>query len=140
MAEPAMKTDEEKEKQKMRRLNRKFAVIRFPGKIRKQDPDLIPVGVHGDNFHYKKKFKRNEYIPVPIAVIEALRNAKEPVVEDEDPTSPKVMSRRRKIVGFSPRFPFELLGYTTKENYEKLVKIATERSITDDELYDAIGE
>lgn len=123
-------------KEPLKKLNRKYAVIRFPGKLRKWDPDIVSVGVNGQ----KTRMKRQELIPVPIAVIEALRNAKEPVVEEEDPLSPKVMSRRRKIVGFSPRFPFELFGYLTKENYEKLRKIAMERSISEEEMYEALGE
>jgi hypothetical protein len=134
MGEPAVKQDEKEPHRK--RLNRKYAIIRFPGKLRKQDPDIISVGVNGDKY----RMKRMEFIPVPASVIEALKNATEPVVEEEDPASPSVQTRRRKVVGFSPRFPFELHGYVTKDVYERARAIAKVRSITERELEEFLEE
>jgi len=116
------------------KIKREFAVIRFPQKLRKIDPDIISVGVEGRKY----RMKRNEFIPVPFEVIHALRNAKEPVPEPEtsDGFSPQL--RRRKVVDFSPRFPHEIVGWITRDAYERLRAIAKRRSLTEQEVYDAV--
>jgi len=128
MAEPALK-DEVPEK---KRTAKEFAVIRFPGKTRKQDPDEIHVGVNGKKY----RMQRNEYLPVPKEVIDVLRNAIEPVAEPDSANG--INMRRRKVVTFTPRFPFELLGWIGKSDYVALRDIAKTRTITEDELYEVL--
>lgn len=115
---------------------REFAVIRFPGKIRKTDPDIISIGVNGE----KIRCKRNEFIPVRSAFIEALRNAKEPVVEPETLDSTNPMLRRRKVVDFAQRFPFELVGWIDEEAYQNFrARTLAGESLTEREIYERIG-
>lgn len=115
---------------------REYAVIRFPGKTKKTDPDIISIGVNGE----KIRCKRNEFIPVKAPFIEALRNAKEPVVEGEDLDPTKTMLRRRKVVNFAPRFPFELVGWVNEETYEEFrQRTVAGESLTEKEVYARIG-
>jgi hypothetical protein len=115
---------------------REFAVIRFPGKTKKTDPDLISIGVNGE----KIRCKRNEFIPVKAPFIEALRNAKEPVVEGEDFDPSKTMLRRRKVLNFAPRFPFELVGWIDEATYQEFRGRTTSgESLTEKEVYARIG-
>jgi hypothetical protein len=116
---------------------REYAVIRFPGKTKKTDPDIVSIGVNG----IKIRCKRNELIPIQAPFIEALRNAKEPVVEGGegfDPTNS--ILRRRKIVNFAARFPFELIGWIDEETYEDFRRRTTEgESLTEKEVFARIG-
>lgn len=115
---------------------REFAVIRFPGKIRKTDPDIISIGVNRE----KMRCKRNEFVPVRARFIEAIRNAKEPVVEEEDLDPTKTMLRRRKVVNFAPRFPFELVGWIDEEAYQDFrARTLAGESLTEKEVYARIG-
>lgn len=110
---------------------REFAIIKFPGKTRKHDPDKISVRVQGERI----LMKRNEFIPVQVKFIHALRNATEPVVEDEDSSGDAIDAvRRRKVVDHAPRFPFELVGWILKKDYDKFRRIALKRSITQKEV------
>jgi hypothetical protein len=116
--------------------SRQFAVIRFSGKTKKTDPDIISIGVNGE----KIRCKRNEFIPVRSAFIEALRNAKEPVVENEDVDQTKTMLRKRKIVNFAPRFPFELVGWIDEATYEEFRRrTMAGESLIEKEVYTRIG-
>lgn len=110
---------------------RKFAVIEFNKRQSKLDPEKISVGVNG----YKYRMKRGEKIPVPSAVIHALRNAQEPVVEEEENgAQDNINIKRRKVTNMVPRFPFTLHGWISEVDYEKLKEISMERSITEEEL------
>lgn len=116
--------------------SREYAVIRFPGKTKKTDPDMISVGVNGE----KIRCKRNELVPVKAPFIEALRNAKEPVVENEDMDPTKTMLRRRKVVNFAPRFPFELVGWIDEETYQDFrLRALDGESLTEKEVYARVG-
>ncbi|HUV78527.1 MAG TPA: hypothetical protein VMW06_10795 [Desulfobacterales bacterium] len=126
---------QEKPNDRPKNAPKEFALIKFPGKTRKQDPDIIYVRVNGNPV----RMKRIEFIPVKLEVVHALRNATEPVVESEDSAGGDVdMVRRRKVVSHAPRFPFELVGWITAKDFNKLRKIALKRSITDQEADKAI--
>ncbi|HUV77076.1 MAG TPA: hypothetical protein VMW06_03355 [Desulfobacterales bacterium] len=110
---------------------REFAIIKFPGKTRKHDPTRIPVRVGGE----RMLMKRMEFIPIHVKFIKALRNATEPVVEEEDSSGDAIDAvRRRKVVDHAPRFPFELVGWIVEKDYKKLRKIALKQSITQAEV------
>lgn len=116
--------------------SREFAVIRFPGKTKKTDPDIVSVGVNGN----KIRCKRNEFVPVRAEYIHALRNAKEPVVEPDDFDPSKMHLRKRKVVDFAPRFPFELVGWIDKETYEEFRQLTTSGvSLTEKMVYAKTG-
>lgn len=111
---------------------REYAVIRFPKSSRKTDPPIVSVGVNGE----KIRCKRNELVPVKACFLDALRNAKEPVVEEEDGGGGALMIRRRKIVDFAPRYPFELMGWIDEKTYEEFRKLTTSGvSLTEDQVY-----
>lgn len=115
---------------------RGYAVIRFLGKRKPSDIDMIKIGVHGDGINYDATVKRNEYIPVPAAVVHSMRNAQEPESEsgEADPNN-ALHIRRRKTVRFVQRFPFELVCWITKKQYNELRAIAKNRSIEDEEIF-----
>jgi hypothetical protein len=110
---------------------REYAIIKFPGKTRKHDPTRISVRVCGE----RMLMKRMEFIPIHVKFVKALRNATEPVVEEEDSSGDAIDAvRRRKVVDHAPRFPFELVGWISKKDYDKFRRIALKRSITQKEV------
>ena len=109
---------------------RDFAIIRMGGKRTKQDSTLVPVRVTGETI----RLKRGSYIPVKAKFIHALRNALQPITEEDDGTGSTQQIRRRKTVDYSPRYPFELFGWIDEKNYNRLRKIALKREITEREV------
>jgi len=128
---------ETQETQKIKRNpGKEFAVIRLPKKAKgSKEPEIVTVRVNGERI----QIKRNEFVPVRKMHILALRNAVEPVVESEEEQPGDVhMVRRRKIVSTTPRFPFELVGWVDEKDFIKFKKIATRRSITQEEVDNVI--
>jgi len=112
------------------KLKRDFAIIRMGGKRSKQDSTLVPVRVTGETI----RMKRGSYIPVKAKFVHALRNALEPITEEDDGSGSTQQIRRRKTVDYSPRYPFELFGWIDEKNYNRLRKIALKREITEWEV------
>ena len=121
-----------------RQSARDYAVIKLPAKLRAWDPPFVTARVNGERVRLKRKC----YVPIKKKFIEALRHAVEPVVEREDEfDSPNVNTaiiRRRKVTDFSPRFPFELIGYVNKEVYQHLRSIALKRELTEAEVMELV--
>jgi len=109
---------------------REYAIIKMGGKRTKQDPTLVPVRVTGETI----RMKRGSYIPVKAKFVHALRNALQPIAEDDDGSGSTQQIRRRKVVEYSPRYPFELFGWITEKDYNRLRKIALKREITEREV------
>ena len=127
----ALKADKEAEETTEEvKPKRDFAIIRMGGKRTKQDSTLVPVRVNSETI----RMKRGSYIPVKAAVVYALRNALEPIPEDDDGSGSTQQIRRRKVVEYSPRYPFELFGWIDEKAYNRLRKIALKREITEREV------
>jgi len=109
---------------------REYAIIKMGGKRTKQDSTLVVVRVTGETI----RMKRGSYIPVKAQVVHALRNALEPISEDDDGSGSTQQIRRRKVVEYSPRYPFELFGWIGEKDYNRLRKIALKREITEREV------
>jgi len=117
---------------------RDFAIIRITGRSRKTDTDLVSIGVNGE----KRRIMRNKFVPIERRFVEALKNAKEPVVESDDGQGAVQQMRRRKIVDSSPRYPFELVAWINESQFKKLRKIVLPpyqggqgKTLTDDQVY-----
>jgi len=109
---------------------RDFAIIRMGGKRTKKDPTLVVVRVTGETI----RMKRGSYIPIKAKFVHALRNALEPITEEDDGSGSTQQIRRRKTVDYSPRYPFELFGWIDEKTYNRLRKIALKREITEREV------
>jgi len=109
---------------------REYAIIKMGGKRTKQDSTLVVVRVTGETI----RMKRGSYIPVKAQVVHALRNALQPITEEDDGSGSTQQIRRRKTVDYSPRYPFELFGWITEKDYNRLRKIALIREITEREV------
>ena len=111
---------------------KQFAIIRLPKKpAGSKEPNLVSVRVNGERI----QLMRNEFIPIKKMHINAIRNAVEPVVENEDSAEGDVhLIQRRKIISDTPRFPFELVGWISEKEFQRFRKIALKRSITQEEV------
>lgn len=127
----AKNNDGEKAQDAPQRKQPTHAIIVIPeaGEGR-PNPVYVATGNKQDgiqSFH----IRRGEFVPVPMGIIESLKNAKEPIQTQTLTPDGQMKSDYR----MAPRESFTLVRGIDAETYRNLSVIAKQRSLTEEEAY-----
>jgi hypothetical protein len=75
--------------------------------------------------------RRGEFVPVPMGIVESLKNAKEPVQTQTLSPDGQMKSDYR----MAPRESFTMIREIDAETYRNLSVVAKQRSLTEEEAY-----
>jgi len=120
-----------------------YHVIRIHPKRHDHDQEIVHVHAGCAKQDWDFRMRRNELIPVPEPIVEALRNARYP--QYRMPTDEEMLQgRSEKIVGDIQRFTFDLVFRDIPEDvYQKLRKRASDpaaKPVTEKEIEAMLGK
>ncbi|MEM5787631.1 MAG: hypothetical protein AAGU11_09950, partial [Syntrophobacteraceae bacterium] len=82
------------------------------------EPESVDLGINGKMY----KIKRGEIVPIPYALVEVAEHAETPVWKTESDG----VSDRKVLVGYRPRYPFEVIGGINEEEAAELKAIMSQ--------------